>query len=85
MWGGGTGSGNRAAWRRQGTTAGEDNVVGGPGEIRGGQGEMIDSGGPHVTLIGANNIVVVVDGEDILVTSRNAVQRVGEASRCKNQ
>jgi hypothetical protein len=46
---------------------------------------MIDSDGPHVTLIGADNIVVVVDGEDILVTNRNAVQRVGEASRCKNQ
>ena len=44
---------------------------------------MIDSDGPHVTLIGADDIVVVVDRDDVLVTSRNAVQRVGEASRCK--
>ena len=34
-------------------------------------------------LIGTDDIVVVVDRDDVLVTSRNAVQRVGEASRCK--
>ena len=60
-----------------------DNVIVGPGEIIGASGSMIDSDGPHVTLIGADDIVVVVDRDDVLVTSRNAVQRVGEASRCK--
>ena len=77
--------GNWDALLHQRKTADDDNVIVGPGEIIGAQGAMIDSDGPHVTLIGADNIVVVVDGEDILVTNRNAVQRVGEASRCKNQ
>lgn len=61
------------------------NVVLGNGEIIGASGTMIDSDGPHVTVVGADNIVVVVDGDDILVTARDAVQRVGEASRCKAQ
>lgn len=61
------------------------NVVIGNGEIIGASGTMIDSDGPHVTVVGADNIVVVVDGEDILVTTRAAVQRVGEASRCRAQ
>ena len=63
----------------------DGNVVVGNGEIIGASGSMIDSDGPHVTVIGADNIVVVVDGEDVLVTSRDSVQRVGEASRCKKQ
>jgi hypothetical protein len=46
---------------------------------------MIDTDGPHVTLVGADDTVVVVDGSDILVVARKAVQRIGEASRCKNQ
>ncbi len=60
----------------------QDNVVVGPGEIIGSSGTMIDSDGPHVTVVGADNIVVVVDGDDVLVVSRDAVQRVGEAKRC---
>lgn len=62
----------------------DSNVIIGPGEIIGAQGSMIDSDGPHVTLIGADDVVIVVDGDDVLVTARSAVQRVGEASRCKN-
>jgi mannose-1-phosphate guanylyltransferase len=63
----------------------DKNVIVGPGEIIGATGTMIDSDGPNVTVIGADDVVVVVDGEDVLVTARGAVQRVGEASRCKNQ
>lgn len=63
----------------------EDNAIVGPGEILEAKGTMIDSDGPHVTVIGVDDVVVVVDGEDVLVTARKAVQRVGEASRCKNQ
>nr|WP_247711825.1 mannose-1-phosphate guanylyltransferase [Qipengyuania qiaonensis] len=63
----------------------EDNVVVGQGEIIGAKGAMIDSDRAHVTLIGADNVVVVVDGDDILVTTRDAVQRVAEAERCKSQ
>ncbi|WP_324827114.1 mannose-1-phosphate guanylyltransferase [Qipengyuania zhejiangensis] len=61
------------------------NVVCGPGETIGSTGVMIDSDGPHVTVIGATDLVVIVDGDDVLVTARDAVQRVGEASRCRKQ
>lgn len=61
------------------------NVIVGRGEILGAKGAMIDSDGPHVTIIGVDDVVVVVDGDDVLVTARSAVQRVGEASRCKSQ
>jgi mannose-1-phosphate guanylyltransferase/mannose-6-phosphate isomerase len=63
----------------------QENVIAGPGEIIGARGSMIDSDGPHVTLVGADDIVVVVNGDDVLVAARSAVQRVGEASRCKKQ
>lgn len=61
------------------------NVIMGPGEVIGASGSMIDSDGPHVTILGADNLVVVVDGNDVLVTARSAVQRVGEVSRCKKK
>ncbi|WP_421991855.1 mannose-1-phosphate guanylyltransferase [Qipengyuania sp.] len=77
--------GNWDALFRERQLPSDDNVIVGPGEVIGATGVMIDSDGPHVTLIGANDLIVVVDGEDILVTARSAVQRVGEASRCKDQ
>ncbi|KWV96273.1 mannose-1-phosphate guanylyltransferase [Erythrobacter sp. AP23] len=77
--------GNWDALFRERQLPSDDNVIVGPGEVIGATGVMIDSDGPHVTLIGANDLVVVVDGEDILVTARGAVQRVREASRCKDQ
>lgn len=63
----------------------DGNVILGPGEIIAASGAMIDSDGPHVTLVGASDTIVVVDGDDILVAARSAVQRVGEASRCRSQ
>ena len=63
----------------------QENVIAGPGEIIGARGSMIDSDGPHVTLVGADDVVVVVNGDDVLVSARSAVQRVGEASRCRKQ
>ena len=60
-----------------------DNIIRGPGEILGASGSMIDSDGPHVTIIGASNIVVVVDGDDIVVSAREAAQDVGKAARCR--
>lgn len=77
--------GNWDALMSKRSADGDGNVVLGSGEIIGASGTMIDTDGPHVTVVGASDTVVVVDGEDILVASRSAVQRVGEASRCKSQ
>lgn len=77
--------GNWGALFEERKQPGNENVIVGPGEIIGASGAMIDSDGAHVTLIGADNIVVVIDGDDVLVTSRDAAQRVAEAKRCKSQ
>ncbi|MFV0645805.1 MAG: mannose-1-phosphate guanylyltransferase [Sphingomonadaceae bacterium] len=39
---------------------------------------MVDSDGPRVSVIGMDDIVVVVDGDEILVTSRAGAQKVGK-------
>lgn len=75
--------GNWDTLLRERLPEGADNVVVGPGEIIDAKGSMIDSDGPHVTVIGADDVVVVVSGDDILVAARDAAQRVGEASRCR--
>ncbi len=58
------------------------NVIVGNGEIVDASGTMVDSDGPFVTVIGASDIVVVVDGNDILVTARGSAQHIAKASRC---
>ncbi len=77
--------GNWDALFQQRLSPSQENVIAGPGEIIDAKGSMIDSDGPHVTLVGADDVVVVVNGDDVLVSARSAVQRVGEASRCKKQ
>lgn len=39
---------------------------------------VIDSDGPRVSVVGLKDIIVVVDGDDILVTSRDGAQQVGK-------
>ncbi|WP_369024976.1 mannose-1-phosphate guanylyltransferase [Qipengyuania sp. RANM35] len=60
------------------------NVVVGDGEIVDGTGSMIDTDGPYVAVIGLDDVVVVVDRDSILVTSRSKVQRVGEIGKKKS-
>lgn len=46
---------------------------------------LVDSDGPRVSVIGLENIIVVVDGNDVLVTSADGVQKVGKLSGAVNQ
>lgn len=46
---------------------------------------LVDSDGPRVSVIGLENVVVVVDGNDILVTTVQGVQKVGKLSGAVNQ
>lgn len=39
---------------------------------------LIDSDGPRVSVVGLSDIIVVVDGEEVLVMSRDAAQHVGK-------
>ena len=59
----------------------DGNVIVGDGEILGATGSMIDSDGPFVSVIGVDDVIVVVDGDSVLVTARKQVQRVGEVGK----
>lgn len=46
---------------------------------------LVDTDGPRVSAIGLENIVVVVDGDEVLVTSRMGAQLVGKTQGAANQ
>jgi mannose-1-phosphate guanylyltransferase len=57
-----------------------------------GQAELIDcrnvlvsSDGPRISVIGLSDVVVVVDGNDVLVTTVAGAQLVGKLSGAANQ
>lgn len=57
---------------------GEGNIVRGSAELADCRGVMVDSDGPHVSVIGLEDVVVVVDGDKVLVTSTDGAQQVGK-------
>ncbi|TYC85079.1 mannose-1-phosphate guanylyltransferase [Novosphingobium sp. BW1] len=46
---------------------------------------LVDSDGPRVSVIGLENVVVVVDGGDVMVTTLEGAQKVGKLFGAKNQ
>lgn len=46
---------------------------------------LVDSDGPRVSVIGLEDVIVVVDGNDILVTTVAGVQKVGKLHGAANQ
>jgi mannose-1-phosphate guanylyltransferase len=46
---------------------------------------LVESDGPRVSVIGLENIVIVVDGDEVLVTSADGAQLVGKLSGAINQ
>jgi mannose-1-phosphate guanylyltransferase/mannose-1-phosphate guanylyltransferase/mannose-6-phosphate isomerase len=59
------------------------NAVRGPAELVDCENLLIDSDGPTVHALGLNNLVIVVDGDDILVASANSTGKVGKLARPK--
>ncbi len=47
-------------------------------DVLDGENVLIDSDGPRVSVVGLSDIIVVVDGEEVLVMSRDAAQHVGK-------
>jgi hypothetical protein len=45
---------------------------------------LVDTDGPRVHLIGLNDIVVVVDGDDILIASASGATHVGKFAKTEN-
>jgi mannose-1-phosphate guanylyltransferase/mannose-6-phosphate isomerase len=54
------------------------NCVVGKAELVGCRNVLVESDSAHVSLIGLENMIVVVDGSDVLVTSVAGVQKVGK-------
>lgn len=46
---------------------------------------LVDSDGPRVSVIGLEDVIVVVDGDDIMITTVDDVQKVGKLSGAMNQ
>lgn len=66
--------------------AGKDgNHIQGPGEALQCRNVMIDTDSAHVSVVGLENIVVVVDGDRVLVTSHDGAQNVGKLKGAMEQ
>lgn len=63
----------------------EGNHVSGPVELVDCRNVLVDSDGPRVSVIGLEDVIVVVDGDDVLVTTAKGVQKVGKLSGAVNQ
>lgn len=77
--------GNWPALRDVLSEGGGDNVVRGEAELVDCTNVMVDSDGPRVSAIGLSDVVIVVDGDEVLVTSADGAQKVGKLSRAANQ
>jgi mannose-1-phosphate guanylyltransferase/mannose-1-phosphate guanylyltransferase/mannose-6-phosphate isomerase len=63
----------------------DGNVVTGRGELVDCRNVLVESDGPRVSAIGLDNIIVVVDGDEILVASSTGTQKVGKLSGATRQ
>lgn len=75
----------RDARANAGTLDADGNSVLGKGELIDCKNVMIDSDGPRVSVIGLDDVVVVVDGDEVLVVSATGAQQVGKLTGAKSQ
>jgi mannose-1-phosphate guanylyltransferase/mannose-6-phosphate isomerase len=61
------------------------NVVSGNAELADCRNVMVVSDGPRVSVIGLDGVVVVVDGDEVLVTSHAGAQQVGKLAGAKSR
>jgi mannose-1-phosphate guanylyltransferase len=54
------------------------NAVRGPAQLLDCRDVMVESDGPRVSAIGLEDVIIVVDGDEVLVTSRAGAQLVGK-------
>ncbi len=63
----------------------QGNTVRGPAELVDCSGVLVDSDGPRVSVIGARDIIVVVDKGEVLVCTADGAQKVGKLAGAVNQ
>lgn len=61
------------------------NSVTGQAELVDCRNVLVDSDGPRVSVIGLSDVIIVVDGDDIMITTRDGAQKVGKLSGAANQ
>lgn len=64
---------------------GNGNAVSGRVELVDCRNVLVDSDGPRVSVIGLSDVIVVVDGDEVLVTTAEGAQRVGKLSGAASQ
>ena len=63
----------------------QGNTVIGRAELVGCSNVLVESDGPRVSVIGLDDVIVVVDGDEVLVTTSAGAQLVGKLSGAANQ
>lgn len=63
----------------------QGNCVTGDVELVDCRNVMVDSDGPRVSVIGLENVIVVIDGGEVLVTTAGGAQKVGKLKGAANQ
>lgn len=65
----------------------DGNSIRGSGEAQlvGCRNVLVDSDGPRVSVIGLEDVVVVIDGNDVMITTAAGVQKVGKLLGAVNQ
>ena len=63
----------------------DGNSVRGRAELVDCSGVFVDSDGPRVSVIGLEDVAIVVDGDEVLVTTMEGAQKVGKLGGAANQ
>jgi mannose-1-phosphate guanylyltransferase/mannose-6-phosphate isomerase len=77
--------GNWAALRDATDRDDDGNSVRGRAELVDCSGVFIDSDGPRVSVIGLEDVAIVVDGDEVLVTTMRGAQKVGKLEGASRQ
>ena len=77
--------GNWPALRDARVLDADGNSVNGPAELVDCRNVLVESDGPRVSVIGLEDIIVVVDGGEVLVTTAAGAQLVGKLRGAVNQ
>lgn len=77
--------GNWEALRDARPADADGNRVSGPAELVDCRNVLVDTDGPRVSVIGLEDVIVVVDGGEVLVTSASGAQAVGKLAGAANQ
>jgi mannose-1-phosphate guanylyltransferase/mannose-6-phosphate isomerase len=63
----------------------DGNSVRGRAELVGCSGVFVDTDGPRVSVIGLSDVAIVVDGDEVLVTTMEGAQKVGKLAGAARQ